>query len=116
MLNYLLNKQEAHPTDPFNEEKGEVRTGNSSHSTSTVTTPEAEVAEVAETSHHDIDLLDFSLLVDGNCPEASPLSLLRRYVIDHQLLVGPLNLDEDHPLEEVSLPSQLQLNHSISIL
>jgi len=89
--------------DPFNEEKGEVRTGNNSHSTSAVTTPEAEVVEVAEAAlQHGVDhQLDFALLANANLPEESLLRSLHCYIVDHQLLVGPLNLDKDHPLEEV---------------
>ena len=107
MLTISISFKGEVPTDPFNEEKGDVRTCGSSCPPSVASTPcdaPAIPEEPLEIPISELDRLQLCLYqLAEQAHEGEELSLrsFRTAVVDNQLLLGPPNLDADHPLEEV---------------
>lgn len=116
--------QEELPADPFNEEKGDVRTCGSSCPPSVASTPcdaPAIPQETLDPPKTEFERLQFWLyqLAEKSCEmEDVPLRSFRSTVIQNQLLLGPPNLDQDHPLEEVGwlLLAVLLYHHGVASL
>lgn len=107
--------------NPYNEEKGEVRNSGSC-SASAATSPSEDVRTATESQDQSFEAertaqMYLYQLADGASGEyLSAIRALRARIIDQKLLTGPLNLEEDHPLEEVgwSLFAVLIYHHGLA--
>lgn len=95
--------------DPFSEEKGETRNSGNTCPSSIATTPASDAHPLISDEPQQILLSEaervrtclYQLAEGCNGKEDIQVRSFRSAVMQHQTMMGSLNLDADHPLEEV---------------